>query len=111
MTSKPLIGAALSAICNLNEPDRALRAEAVERFVAGAAAVLLIPDGVLLQFSRSSANARAILDFISFERECCARYTYRARSRNDMLDLEIIGQGPDVHDLQTFYLGLARRPE
>jgi hypothetical protein len=39
MTYKPLIGAALSAICNLNEPDRALRAEAVERFVAGAAAV------------------------------------------------------------------------
>jgi hypothetical protein len=111
MTAKPLVGAALAEICNLNERNRALRAEAVERFIAGAAAVLMIPDGVLLKFRRTGANARAVLDFISFERECCARYKYRTRSANDMLDLEITGQGPDVHHLQTFYLGLARRPE
>jgi hypothetical protein len=52
-----------------------------------------------------------VRDFISLERECCARYKYRARSRNDMLDLEITGQGTDVYHLQTFYHGLARRPE
>jgi hypothetical protein len=33
------------------------------------------------------------------------------RSANDMLDLEITGHGPDIHHLQTFYLGLTRRPE
>jgi hypothetical protein len=60
---------------------------------------------------RTRANARAVRDFISLERECCARYKYRARSRNDMLDLEITGQGTDVYHLQTFYHGLARRPE
>lgn len=111
MTSKSPIGAALSAICNLNEPDRVLRAETVEQFVAGATAVLMIPDGVLLQFRRNGANARAVLDFISFERECCARYKYRVRSTNDRLDLEITGHAPDVQHLQTFYLGLTRRPE
>jgi hypothetical protein len=107
MISKPRIRAALAAICNLNERDRALRAEAVERFIAGAAAA----EGVVLQFRRSGANARAVLDFISFERECCVRYKYRTRSASGMLDLEITGQGPDVPHLQTFYLGLARRPE
>jgi hypothetical protein len=111
MISKPRIRAALAAICNLNERDRALRAEAVERFIAGAAAVLMIPEGVLLQFGRTGANARAVLDFISSERECCTRYEYRVRSANDMLDLEITGHGPDIHHLQTFYLGLTRRPE
>jgi hypothetical protein len=111
MTSKPRIRAALAEICNLNERNRALRAEAVERFIAGAAAVLMIPEGVLLHFCRTRANARAVRDFISLERECCARYKYRARSRNDMLDLEITGQGTDVYHLQTFYHGLARRPE
>jgi hypothetical protein len=111
MTSKPRIQTVLAEICNLNERDRALRAEAVERFIAGAAAVHMIPEGVVLQFRRSGANARAVLDFISFERECCVRYKYRTRSASDMLDLEITGQGPDVPHLQTFYLGLARRPE
>jgi hypothetical protein len=111
MTSKPLVEAALAAICDMNEPDRAMRAAAVERFIAGAIAVVMIPRGVVLQFERSGANARAVLDFISFERECCARYKYRMRSANDMLDLEITGHAPDVQHLQTFYLGLARRPE
>jgi hypothetical protein len=98
-------------MCNLNEIDRGVRAEAVERFIVDAVAVSAIPEGVLLQFDRTGTNARAILDFIHVERECCSRYEYHLRSKKDTLDLKITGQGPDVQHLQTFYLALAQRPE
>ena len=111
MTSKPETGGALAVMCSLNEIDRAVRAEAVERFIVDAVAVTATQKGVLLKFARNGANARAVLDFIRIERECCARYEYHLRSGKDTLDLEITGQGSDVHHLQTFYLGLAPRPE
>jgi hypothetical protein len=111
MTSKPEMRGALAAMCNLNEIDRALRAEAVERFIVDAVAIGATRQGVLLQFARSDANARAVLDFIRIESDCCARYEYHLHSGKDTLDLEITGHGSDVHHLQTFYLGLARTPE
>jgi hypothetical protein len=111
MTSKPEMGRALAAMCSLNEMDRAMRAEAIERFVADAAALSVIQEGVLLQFDRTGANARAVLDFIRVERECCPRYEYRVGSGKDTLDLVITAKGTDVQPLQTFYLGLARTPE
>jgi hypothetical protein len=109
MTSKPSIEGALAAMCNLGECNRATRAVVVERFIASAIDVLMIPGGVLLQFARTGASARAVLGFIGVERECCARYQYRVHSGKETLDLEITGRGQDVHHLQTFYLGLARR--
>jgi hypothetical protein len=111
MTSKLGIGGALGAICNLNESDRAVRAKALERFIVDALAVSVIPAGILLQFCRTGTNARAILDFIHAERECCPSYEYRVCSGKDTLDIEITGLGPDVQHLQTFYLGLARTLE
>lgn len=111
MTSKPDIGAAFAAMCSLNEIDRAVRAKDVERFMANAVAVSVIQQGILLQFGRTGANARAVVDFICAERECCPRYEYRVCSGKDTLDLEITARGPDVHHLQGFYLGLARRPK
>jgi hypothetical protein len=111
MSSNPGTRGALAAMCSLNEPDRAARAEAIDAFLVAAVEVSLIPRGVLLQLARTGANARALLDFIAVEKECCARYEYRVCSGKNTLDLEITGDGPDVDYLQTFYLGFARRPE
>jgi hypothetical protein len=109
MTTESTIDQALGAVCSLDASDRCARTNALGPFVAAATAVEAIAGGVRLRFARTGANARALLDFIRVERTCCARLRYRIpRAADDgPLELEITGDGDDVANLRTFYLGLA----
>lgn len=103
---------ALGPVCSLDGRARATRIETAHRFVARATDVATIPRGVRLRFPRTAESARAIVDFIRAERECCGGVAYEIgrdprEGRDASLDLEIVGGEADAPSVQAFYLALA----
>ncbi len=100
----------LGPVCRLSGAERSSRVAAVQRFVALAADVAEIPQGVRLSFPRTAVAARSIIDFIRTERECCGEVSYQVRHAVDSapIDLDIVGSDGDAARLQAFYLGLAK---
>lgn len=61
-----------------------------------------IATGVRLAYAGADETARALLDFVLFERRCCGRLRYTLRfepgpgGAHDTIVLELEGNGPDA---------------
>lgn len=67
----------LPIACTLSEPDlRARQQEIVERLFHGIEQIAELEDGFAFRFSGTDEWASALLEFIRFERRCCAFFLF-----------------------------------
>jgi hypothetical protein len=93
-----------SAFCRLDGCELENRLDEVAQFVSTATAVHILGSGVRLEFPRSGDNARAVVDFIRAEQECCPRFTYRIDDvAEHTITLEITADTNDVRALRRLY--------
>jgi hypothetical protein len=69
--------------CTLPEGEVGSRRKEVGRLVAKATRNTNVADGVELEYPGDDATARALLDFVMFERHCCARLSFELRFMPD----------------------------
>ena len=102
MASEFLVLAALS--CTLPEGEAGRRRAEVGRLFANARRVSELPDGVELEFAGDDATARALFDFVMFERQCCAqlRFDLRFIPEHSAVSLCITGAPELVAPIRTF---------
>lgn len=96
---------ALAQICTLEPSERERRWRSVSRFVATAVRAAELPDGVSLEFPRTGAATRGVLDFLRIECGCCPAlsYTVRPGSADATIVLDIRGRDADVAAIKALY--------
>ena len=108
-TCRSTAAAALADVCTLDETSRTARWRDVKRFIAAALEREALPDGVRLTFTRHGQAARQLVDFVSQEQTCCARFTYAIEDGpGERLSLLIRARTDDLTTLRTLYLASPR---
>ncbi len=102
MASELPVLAALS--CTLPEGEAGRRRAEVGRLFADSRRVAELPNGVELEFAGDDAMARALFDFVMFERRCCAQLSFDLRFVPDhsVVRLCITGAPELVAPIRTF---------
>jgi hypothetical protein len=98
--------AALS--CSLPEGEAGRRRAEVGALFARAELRTETEDGAELEYPGDDATARALLDFVLFERRCCAALTYELRFVPDHTRLRLRLAGPpELRQAVRAWAGLA----
>jgi hypothetical protein len=92
--------------CTLPSPELASRRSEMQRLIEHASSVVAKPDGVFFTFQNTDEIARALLDFIRFEQQCCGMITYELRAEPPHTELALQLRAPAtlVSSVQKFYL-------
>ena len=92
-------------LCTLPEGALAQRRIEIQELFKGRTAVTRHADGVELEWTFSEETARALLEFILFERACCQTFTYEIRSSppHERITLRLRAPAEQVEALQAFY--------
>ncbi len=98
----------LGLVCILPENVRPERRAEIRAVFASRTRFTLQPDGVELEFSPSEENARALLDFILFERLCCKTFSYELSfaQPHTAVTLRLRAVAAQVEILQALYSSL-----
>ncbi len=112
MSSEPATTVGFLA-CTLPAPELASRRAEIQMLIDRAASVQARQDGVSFTLRNTEENARALLDFIRFEQQCCAAITYELRAKPPHTELALRLRAPAtmVSALQNFYLRTEPRSE
>ena len=82
--------------CSLSAPERRARQAALQATVFGEARQAReLADGYALQFAGNAAQTARLLDFITFERECCPFFTFELVFEPDRGPLWLRVRGPE----------------
>jgi hypothetical protein len=79
MTGDPADAILRALMCTLPDGHAASRRKEVGRLVAKATHTKNVADGVELEYPGDDETARALLDFVMFERQCCAQLSFELR--------------------------------
>ena len=94
MTAKRDLNVFEPVVCTLPTGDAARRRAEVAALVRRAQAVAETSCGVMLTYAGDDDTARALLDFVLFERRCCAQFTYQLRFAPDQSRMQLEVDGP-----------------
>ncbi len=82
--------------CCLSAPERRARQAALQATVfAEARQAQELADGYALQFAGDAAQTAQLLDFITFERECCPFFTFELHFEPDHGPVWLRLRGPE----------------
>jgi hypothetical protein len=95
----------IALVCKLPEGDRSQRRIEIQSLLQLRRALTCHPDGVEMEWDYSEDAARALLDFILFERSCCASFTYELRfvPPHKRIALRMRASAEQVEALQALY--------
>ncbi len=91
--------------CTLPEGALAARRAAIQELFKTRTAVNRHPDGVELEWPFTEETARALLEFVFFERVCCNAFAYELSfpALHDRVTLRVRAPIEQVEALQAFY--------
>lgn len=103
------VDAALALVCNLSPIDREGRRVGIQYLLERASICRDHADGVALEFPHTDEVARALLDFVLAERQCCTRFAYELgfAPPHAAVTLRVRASGESVKPLKDLYRGLA----
>jgi hypothetical protein len=95
----------LAIVCNLPEEDRRQRRGEIQRLLQNRSGYMPLADGLVLEWPFSAEAAQALLDFILFERSCCASFRYELdfAPPHSSVRLRITAPADQVAALQALY--------
>ena len=95
----------LALICSLPDEDRRQRLLEVQSLLQKRSSSIRVPDGVVLEWPFSAETAQGLLDFVLFERGCCASFCYELQfpPPHTSVRLRITAPAAQVEALQAFY--------
>jgi hypothetical protein len=95
----------MALVCALPEGERAQRRIEIQLLLQNRRALTRHPDGVEMEWDFSEDATRSLLDFIFFERSCCATFTYELRFAppHDRVTLRMRASAEQVEALQALY--------
>ncbi len=90
--------------CTLPEGEAGQRRLEVGKLFAQPVRTTTIPDGVELEYASDDVTARALYDFVMFERRCCAQLSYELRfdTPHRAIQLRISGAPELVSSIRAF---------
>ena len=66
----------LPIVCTLSEEEQAKRGDELEDIFKHAQQTQELADGYAFRFPSDATWARTLIDYITFERDCCAFFTF-----------------------------------
>jgi hypothetical protein len=95
----------LALVCTLPADDRRQRLIEVQTLLQKRSSSVRLQDGVLLEWHFSEETAQALLDFVLFERVCCASFCYELQfpPPHTSVRLRITAPSEQLAALQAFY--------
>lgn len=101
----------LPVACSLSTDDLRRRGDDLRALFAHAVAASEYPDGYGFAFPSEESEARALLDFVVFERACCPFFTFALTfpSPHDVILLQIRGNAEAKTIVTDLYLAVRDR--
>lgn len=95
----------LALVCSLPNEDRRQRLIEIQALLQKRSYSVRVRDGVLLEWPFSAEAAQGLLDFVLFERVCCASFCYELEFSppHTGVRLRITAPAGQVEALQAFY--------
>jgi hypothetical protein len=95
----------LALVCSLPSDDRRKRLIEIQMLLQHRSSSTRVRDGVLLEWPFSPETAQGLLDFVLFERVCCASFCYALQfpPPHTSVRLCITAPAGQVEALQAFY--------
>jgi hypothetical protein len=99
--------------CTLQPTERQARGDAVAQLLATATQIEEREDGYAFAFPPDERQVRDVLDFVLFERACCAFLTFRVEfpAPHDRVWLELRGDAEVKAVIQAMFVTSARVAE
>jgi hypothetical protein len=95
----------LAFVCTLPNEDRRQRLGEIQALLQKRSSSTRLQDGVVLEWTFSEETAQSLLDFVLFERVCCASFCYALEfpPPHTSVRLRITAPTGQVEALQAFY--------